>query len=325
VLVPIWTTKDNTIIAGHRRVNACRELGIKEIESHVKPFSKVLVIESNRYREKTWAEKLEEAKALEELFKPIAKEKQVKGGEEKVPQIFAKPLESRKEIAEKIGTSHETLRKAKIIAQERPELLKEIDKGKESIHYAYRKIERDKNKESKFKKMENQKLPKDKFQVILADPPWRYEHSFSKSREIENQYPTISLSEICELPIPQITTDDSILFLWTTSPKLEESMEVIKAWHYTYRTCGVWVKDKIGMGYYLRQQHELFLIAKRGNFPSPVLGSQSSSVFHSPRTKHSEKPEIIYEIIEKLYPNLKYLELFARNKRKGWSSWGNEL
>lgn len=171
----------------------------------------------------------------------------------------------------------------------------------------------------------NRPLEVDKrYSVIYADPPWRYEYSISNSREIENHYPTMDLEQICLLPVPDIAAQDAILFMWTTSPKLEESMQVIRAWGFNYRTCLVWVKDKIGMGYYARQRHELLLIAKRGDIPPPDTDARFDSVIEAPRQAHSEKPHVVYDMIEAMYPEFDRIELFARNKRAGWDSWGNQ-
>lgn len=328
IITPIWISDDNLIISGHRRVNACKSLGMEDVEAETRDYSESLVIESNRYREKTWQEKLKEAEARERILKPKAKKKQSHGQTAPGKTLCQKSdeaLDTKKEVAATIGTSHDTLHKAKIIQREKPELLVSVDTGKESINSAYRKIEREKNKDDALKKIASMDLPTDKYQIILADPPWRYEHSVSGSREIENQYPTMSLNEICNLPISDMVAEESLLFLWTTSPKLEESIQVVNAWDYNYRTCMVWVKDKIGMGYYARQQHELLLIAKKGNFPTPKAGTQHSSIIESPRLKHSQKPLEIYDIIESMYPGMKYLELFARQERFGWTSWGNQL
>jgi len=112
-------------------------------------------------------------------------------------------------------------------------------------------------------------LPQSKFQIIYADPPWKYEFSETTTREIENQYPTMALIEIKDLPVPDICFDDCILFLWATSPKLQEAMSVLEAWGFEYKTCAIWDKQKIGMGYYFRQQHEILLIGKR-RIPLPM-------------------------------------------------------
>lgn len=163
-----------------------------------------------------------------------------------------------------------------------------------------------------------------RYPLIYADPPWRYEHAESESRAIENQYPTMDLEAICALPLTEITTDDAILFMWTTSPKLEEGMRVLSAWGFTYRTCMVWDKEKIGMGYYARQQHELLLIGTRGAPPTPAPDARPASVVRIARAEHSAKPEAFYEIIERMYPALPKLEMFCRSPRAGWDVWGNQ-
>ena len=119
--------------------------------------------------------------------------------------------------------------------------------------------------------------------------------------------------------------ENSILFLWATNPKLQEALEVLEAWGFEYKTNMVWVKDKIGVGYYFRGQHELLLVGIKGSMGVPEEQNRPASVLNSDRTKHSEKPQEVYTLIEKMYPNRKYLELFARNKREGWESWGNEI
>lgn len=163
------------------------------------------------------------------------------------------------------------------------------------------------------------------YPIIYADPPWRYEHAKTENRAIENHYPTMDLGEICALPVSDIATPDSVLFLWTTSPKLAESMQVIEAWGYVYRTCIVWDKERIGMGYYARQQHELLLIAARGSVPVPEPENRPPSVIRIRRDdEHSSKPTEFYTMIERMYPELRKLELFARTRRAGWSAWGNQ-
>jgi len=160
------------------------------------------------------------------------------------------------------------------------------------------------------------------FPVLLADPPWRYEHAVSDSRKIENQYPTMTLEAICARQVP--ATDDAALFLWATSPKLTEALSVVSAWGFTYRTCAVWDKQKIGMGYYFRQQHELLLVATKAKMITPPPAARASSVIQAPRGKHSAKPEAVYTIIEAMYPDFPKIELFARQAREGWSAWGNQ-
>ncbi len=168
--------------------------------------------------------------------------------------------------------------------------------------------------------------PSGTYKVILADPPWTYEFSQSPNRDLDNQYPTMTLDEICDLKVPDLARDDCILFMWTTSPKLEESFSVLNAWGFTYKTCMVWVKDRIGMGYYARQKHEQLLIGTRGNPGVPEPANRPPSVIEAKRTRHSEKPGEFYEAIEAMYPldGKSHIELFCRKQRKGWDAWGNE-
>lgn len=163
-----------------------------------------------------------------------------------------------------------------------------------------------------------------RYAVIYADPPWQYDFAETDNRAIENQYPTMELTEICALPVREIAYDDSILFLWATSPKLQEAFAVIEAWGFQYRTSLVWVKDKIGMGYLARGQHEILLVAKRGSLPAPEAATRPASVIHAPRTTHSTKPSEFYAIIERMYPGIPRVELFSRAYREGWMSWGLE-
>jgi len=157
--------------------------------------------------------------------------------------------------------------------------------------------------------------------VIYADPPWRYEDA-EPTRAIENHYPTMTHEEICNLTIP--AADDSVLFMWATSPKLTEALAVMDAWGFTYRTSMVWVKDRIGMGYYARQRHEFLLIGKRGNLPVPEPTDRPDSVIEAPLGRHSEKPGEVADLLAKMYPHLPKVELFCRQPRIGWDAWGNE-
>lgn len=164
----------------------------------------------------------------------------------------------------------------------------------------------------------------ERYPVIYADPPWRYEYIETESRAIENQYPTMTLDEIKALDLDSIALDDCVLFMWATSPKLAEAFDVLQAWGFEYRTCAVWDKQKIGMGYYFRQQHELLLVAVRGQPMTPAPANRPSSVLSFPRGEHSAKPVEVYELIEAMYPELPKLEMFCRSPRDGWGAWGNQ-
>ncbi len=165
-------------------------------------------------------------------------------------------------------------------------------------------------------------FPSGIYDVILADPPWRYNNTGFKRGVVS--YSTMKTEDICSLNPP--IDENAILFLWATNPFLEGALKVIHSWKFEYKTNIVWVKKNIGTGFYVRGKHELLLICRRGVFPQPDFKNRPPSVLESSTLLgHSVKPKQVYEIIETMYPNRKYLELFARQNRKGWTSWGNEL
>jgi len=179
---------------------------------------------------------------------------------------------------------------------------------------------------------ENQeRLPKDRrYGVIYADPPWQYEHAISTSREIEEQYPTLDTDAIGKihvdgLPVPKRAADDCVLFLWVPPSLVEHGLRVLRSWGFEYRTMIVWDKEKVGMGYWVRQQAELVLLGVKGSPPTPKPADRPSSVFRAPRGKHSAKPAQFYDVIEAMYPGAARLEMFKRGAgRQGWDVWGNE-
>ena len=169
--------------------------------------------------------------------------------------------------------------------------------------------------------------PPETVSVLLADPPWKYDFAETSNRQIENQYPTATVDEICEHInaswAPQIA-DDCVLFLWATAPKLQEALKVLKAWGFEYKTHAVWDKEKIGMGYWFRGQHELLLVGTRGNQSPPAESSRVSSVFREARGKHSKKPVVVYEAIESMFPGVNRFEMYQRAPRAGWDGGGLE-
>jgi N6-adenosine-specific RNA methylase IME4 len=159
--------------------------------------------------------------------------------------------------------------------------------------------------------------------VIYADPPWRYSFSKSDSRKIENQYPTMSVDEICSLQVP--AAKDCVLYLWATAPKLQEALKVMKAWGFEYKTHAVWDKEKIGMGFWFRGQHELLLVGTRGHVSPPAQSQRTSSVYRYARARHSKKPNEIRSMIASWFPESTKLEMFCRYPAEGWDVWGNEV
>lgn len=179
------------------------------------------------------------------------------------------------------------------------------------------------------KKVEKQK----KYQVIYADPPWKY-YVYSKKglgRSAEHHYPTMSIDEIKKLPIQEIAEKDCILFLWVTFPTLLESFEVIRAWGFQYKTVAfVWIKQNKksdglfwGMGYWTRANAEICLLATKGH-PKRV-SKRVHQVVISHIEEHSKKPNEERNRIVELTGDVPRIELFARQTYEGWDAWGNEV
>jgi N6-adenosine-specific RNA methylase IME4 len=164
-------------------------------------------------------------------------------------------------------------------------------------------------------------LPEGPFQLILADPPWTFGTPDSGFAP-EQHYPTMATAEIKSMTVP--AAEDCVIFLWAVNCLLLDALEVVRAWGFEYRNNMAWVKNGIGPGVWLRQRHELLLIATRGHVPPPDPQERVDSVIEAPRSRHSEKPDQAYARIEAMYPQRSKLELFARTSRPGWTSWGNQ-
>ena len=356
--VPI-TLHEGKILDGRNRYAACRLAGVEprfeEWSGTGSPIEWVLSLNLHRRHLDASQRAMVGARAMPQL-EAEAKERQRRGGREKVPVNLPEAGDSRDKAAALVNVSGRSIDAASAV-QERasPELVASVWAGKIAVSAAadlldrshevqaeiVRKVESGeaknfhaaKNELNRSERVERLaeiskgSKPLDGVRpapILYADPPWRYEHVKTESRAIENQYPTMALEEICALGPTIPATPDAVLFLWATSPKLAEAMEVLRAWGFSYRTCAVWDKEKIGMGYYFRQQHELLLVATRGSPPTPAPADRPSSVVRVARGKHSAKPAEFAGLIEAMYPELPKVELFSRTPRAGWVGWGNQ-
>ncbi len=162
------------------------------------------------------------------------------------------------------------------------------------------------------------------YDVIYADPPWKYQRNWiTLTRPIENHYPTMFLEDIKKLKIP--AKKNAILYLWTTAPKIQEALEVMNSWGFEYKSQLIWNKMKLGLGHWFRINHELLLVGVKGTFPTPPPSLRIQSIYNEKKGKHSKKPNYIRSLIKKWYPEADRLEMFARQKFKGWDVWGNEV
>jgi N6-adenosine-specific RNA methylase IME4 len=176
-----------------------------------------------------------------------------------------------------------------------------------------------------------------RFGCILADPPWSYEAKTPPVPElrpcqirgatpahVSHYYDTMSVQEICAMPVRDISEKDAVLFLWATVPLMPEALRVMEAWGYKYKTMLTWEKENgKGMGYWFRGVTEHVLFGVRGNvkaFRSPVKNLLRNKV-----GRHSAKPQQFHEIIESVTPQMERVELFGRYARANWTTWGNQV
>ena len=169
-----------------------------------------------------------------------------------------------------------------------------------------------------------------KYSIIYADPPWQYNDKGCQGAA-EKIYPTMTVKEMAELPIKQLTSDDCVLFMWATYPKIKEALDLIEKWGFTYKSIAFqWVKqNKSGNGYFFglgrwtRGNTEPCLIATKGK-PKRISANVGQLIF-SPLRNHSQKPDETREKIIELIGDLPRIELFARQHTDGWDCWGNEV
>ena len=238
-------------------------------------------------------------------------------------EISPKAVNTRQEIATIAGISDNTISKIEKIEFLGDEgLIQKIHDGEISINKAYIEVKRLAIKD----KVQASLMPSGRYRIIYSDPPWTYgDKRDGRTTGAEDHYPCMTISELCALPIRDITEDDAVLFMWVTSPLLSECFAVISAWGFKYKTSFVWDKVKHNMGHYNSVRHELLLVCTKGSC-LPDKKQLFDSVQSIERTNtHSEKPEEFRQIIETIYTHGKKIELFARNKIDGWDNYGNQL
>lgn len=172
-----------------------------------------------------------------------------------------------------------------------------------------------------------------KYNIIYADPPWKYNTWRDGMGTAEKHYPTMKVESIVGMQniIKNISEKDCILFLWVTFPCLLEGLKVMKEWGFKYKTCGFnWIKrNKVsdtwffGMGHWTRANSELCLIGTKGTIKRK--SNKVSQIIDTHIEEHSKKPNIVRERIVELVGDLPRIELFARQTSEGWDSWGNEV
>lgn len=179
-------------------------------------------------------------------------------------------------------------------------------------------------------------MPRAAYAVGYADPPWEQEAWSDETGQDKGlAYPPMPLDEIKALCAGEKSpfTRDAILYLWVTTNRLDDGIAVLKAWGFEFVSAITWDKQHIGMGRWVRDRTEHLLIGKRGDFPGLIMGTQPESLYSEPKAEHSRKPVWFAEMIERLFPEMRKLELFQRQASLGegdirlngsWDFWGFE-
>ena len=162
-----------------------------------------------------------------------------------------------------------------------------------------------------------------KYRTILADPPWDiHQRGKYNTRSAESHYELMPLARIKAMPVADLCRENSHLYLWIPNGLLQEGLDVIKAWGFTFRSPIYWIKPRLSLGNYIRNASETLFFATRGK--APVKFHAQPNWLFAPQQEHSHKPEEQFAVIERLSHG-PYLELFARRRQPGWDVWGNEI
>jgi N6-adenosine-specific RNA methylase IME4 len=331
LLHPVVIHPSGMLIAGARRVAACQALGWDEIPVRVVDLHRVLKAEhdENVVREPfTLSEMVAIKRDLEPALRAEARERMTLG---KISP-GSDTGRTRDRVAAGLGVSGRTLEKAEAIvkaAEAEPEkyskLVEEMDRTGHAEHIARRlKIA----KQAEAIRAEPPPLPqRGPYRCIIADPPWQYDvRETDPFNQKIFQYPMMSTAEICAMAphIASIAHRDCVLWLWTTNAHMFQAKEVLDAWGFEPKTILTWIKDRMGLGHWLRGQTEHCIMAVRGK-PTIVLTNQTTAL-HGPVREHSQKPNSFYELVESLCPGSGYAYLFARGfERPRWDCHGDEI
>lgn len=343
LLHPVVVSRDGILIAGERRIEAAKQLGWDVIPSTVATdlddaLSLLRAERDENTQRKDFApsEAVAVARDLAPLERKAAKARQAvagpkqgKGAKPSASGKLPEPVgDTRDKLAAAVGLSGRNLEKATAVveaAEEDPAfapLVEQMDRT--GVHRAYMQLRRERRAREAKRTMG---WPDAKYRVLYADPPWNYADKADagsvQGGGAEQHYPSMTMAQLCELPVEALCESDAVLFLWVTSPLLLESAPVITAWGFVYKASFVWDKVKHNVGHYNSVRHELLLVCTRGSC-TPDVPQQFDSVQTIERGPHSEKPEDFRRIIDTLYPNGKRIEFFPRRRVAGWDAYGYE-
>ena len=325
IVEPLEITAEGLVLNGRERLAAAQQLGLEQLPVRlVNPADETehVILAALQRRHLSASQRAALALELDRYreLKTAAEQRSRQNLRQHADGAGSPPRgKTRDHVAAWAGVSARTVQDAATVQQHDPVLFERIKAGELAADLAVRKVRR---------ALRDQKLPpapplpEGPFELIYADPPWQLGNPDGENAP-ENHYPTMPLAAIKDLQPP--AADNACLFLWAVNCLLPGAVEVISSWGFTYKTNLVWVKPSIGLGYWTRNRHEPLLFATRGQIEIPEPDQRPDSVIEANRGRHSEKPAAVYELIERAYPQLGKLELFARGQpRPGWQTWGNE-
>ncbi len=348
LLHPIVVDEDYNIIVGARRLEAVKSLGCETIDAIVACNLAELDRQLQAERDENTCrkdfvpseavaigEKIERALPSPEARKAEAGKrggkKAGRGRPDRDSQKKTIPKQDHGKRTDAIaakagGMSRTTYHKAKEItnkARKQPnkydQFRHEMDRtGK--VSGVYRRMKNAEQAEQIAK--EPPPLPEGPFRVIVVDPPWDYaKRKADPTQRGALPYASMSLEDIQLLPVPELSHDDCILWLWTTNAHMPHAFGIAESWGFKHKTILTWLKDRLGTGDWLRGKTEHCLMCVKGK-PTVTLTNQTTAI-HGPVREHSRKPDEFYELVNRLCPGSK-VELFARTQRQGWASHGAE-
>lgn len=327
----------DTLIDGHNRYSIALKYGLNYATVNIdfpddRTATEWIILNQFGRRNISAYDRARLALELKPIIAEKARENQ-RGGQGGVllPQISAKATDTRQELANIAGVSHDTISKVEKI-ETSPDISAKVKSGELSINQGYHMIVREqresdreeqrKQNGEKVSQLDNPLDAQGLFQTIVIDPPWDWgdEGDINQMGRAKPDYSTMPIEDIEALPVGKIADENCHLYLWVTNRSLPKAFRLIEAWGFRYITCLTWVKPSFGMGNYFRGSTEQVLFAVKGS--QPLKRHDVPTHFTANRGKgHSAKPDAFYDMVEGC-SHAPFIDVFGRQERPGWSIWG---
>jgi N6-adenosine-specific RNA methylase IME4 len=308
---------EEKILDGRNRFNACSEAGIQPL---------FVEYDGDTPREYVLSLNLTRRHLTESQRALVgAKLANMKVGDNQYGWENSTTPTTNQEASEKLNVSNFIIKQAKKVLRESPQKdIEAIEKGELTVNKAIGNLKKKARLADLQKQAEEISQLKNnfdkKYHVIVLDPPWGYGTEYDPNgRRSANPYPEMSLEEIKNIDIP--ANNDCVLWLWTTHKFMRHSFDLLDAWGFEDKAILTWVKDRMGLGSWLRSQSEFFIMAVKGK-PTINLTNQTT-IINGKLREHSRKPDEFYEMVDSLCTGLK-IDYFSREQREGWDTYGND-